>query len=173
MATHRLPILGWGTVPDSTGEVFFQPFSVLATNDVWARQVCRFGSNNVVAPTIDHFLHGGFQVPKNYVGTASVIVVWTSTITSGAVRWQFAYRTVAGDDANSFDQTSTEETVAVDDNAPGAANRRLAASLSVTAANFAADEDVTFTIGRLGAHANDTMSSSAMLFGAYFQYNDV
>ena len=59
MATHRLPILGWGTVPDSSGEVFFQPFCVLATNDVWARQVCRFGSSNVVAPTIDHFLHGG------------------------------------------------------------------------------------------------------------------
>ena len=28
MATHRIPILGWSAVPDSSGNVFFEPYDV-------------------------------------------------------------------------------------------------------------------------------------------------
>ena len=34
-------------------------------------------------------LHGGFVVPKNYVDSANVIIVWTSTATSKNVEWEF------------------------------------------------------------------------------------
>jgi len=53
-------------------------------------------------------LYGLFNVPKNYVGTASVIIVWTTTAITGNVVWDFDYRTVAGDDANSLDQAGNE-----------------------------------------------------------------
>ena len=28
MATHRIPILGWATVPNAAGEVFFESYDV-------------------------------------------------------------------------------------------------------------------------------------------------
>jgi len=172
MATLRIPIHGAMTMPDSTGECFPESYQVLATNDVWQRMVWRFGSSNAAAPTVRHGLHGGFAVPKNYVGTPVVVIVWTATLTSGNVVWDFEYRTVGGNDTTSLDQAGTEESVTVTDAAPGAANRRLEATISL-AANFAVDEEVEFFLARDGADAADTMAGAALLVGAYFQYADV
>lgn len=167
MATHRLPILGHGTVPDGSGSVFFEPFTVKATNDVWGRLV---GVFNDTSTRIG--LRGGFAVPTNYVGTPSIIVVWTTTATTNDVVWDFDYRAVGGDDTESLDQTGTQETVTVTDTAPSAALERLEASLSLTAGNFAADDTVLFELFRDGADAADTMTAAALLFGLYFQYSD-
>lgn len=111
MATHRKSIVGFGTKPDTTGECFFEPYSVLATNDVWDRLVARFGSSNAAQPTLRHGFHGGFVVPKNYVAAATLVIVWSATLTSGNVVWDFDYRTVAGNDTTSLDQAGTEEAV--------------------------------------------------------------
>src|SRR3990172_2325374 len=115
MSTFRLPITGFGLRPDSTGECFLQPYDVLATNDVWKRQVCRFGVSNVAQPTIRHGFYGGFAIPKNYVGSASLIIVWTATVTSGNVVLDFEYRAVGGNDTTSLDQAGTEESLTVTD----------------------------------------------------------
>jgi hypothetical protein len=172
MATKRIPILGLGTVGDSTGECFLQVYNALATNDVWRRLVLMFGSSNAAQPTVRHGVYGGFAVPKDYVGTPKLVLVWTATLTSGNVVWDFDYRTVGGDDTTSLDQSGTEEAVTVTDAAPGAANRRLEVSVNLTAANFAADEEVSFYLARDGADGSDTMAGTAMLFGAYFEYAD-
>lgn len=172
MATHRIPILGWSARPDDTGDCFFEPYDILATNDVWDRLVGRFGASNSAAPTVRAGVHGGFTVPKNYVGSASIVIVWTSTLTSGNVVWDFEYRTVGGDDTTSLDQAGTEESLTVTDAAPTAAHRRLQASITLTAGNLAADEEVTFFLARDGADAADTLAGSALLFQALFQYAD-
>ena len=39
MAAHRIPVLGWPTVPNGSGEVFFEPYDVKASNDAWKRLV--------------------------------------------------------------------------------------------------------------------------------------
>lgn len=168
MATYRLPILDWATVPDSSGNVFFEPYSVKATNDVWLRLVAVF--NNTASARMG--LHGGFTVPNNYVGTAKVIVVWTSTATSGNNVWDFDYRVVSGDDTTSFDQSGTQESVSVTDAAPGAAHRRLEASVNLTSGNFSANANVEFALYRDKSDAADTMAAAAMLFELYFEYAD-
>lgn len=168
MATHRIPILGPGTFPDASGGVFFEPYSIKATNDVWKRLVCIF---NDTATRIG--LRGGFTVPKNYVGSGKIIVVWTSTATTGNCRWEFDYRTVGGDDTTSLDQTTTEESAVVTDAAPTAAHRRLEAQITLTAANLAADEEVEFELFRDGADAADTMAAAAIVFAVLFEYADV
>jgi hypothetical protein len=173
MATHRMPILGWGALPDSTGECFPEPYDILATNDVWKRMVYRFGSNNAAQPTVRHGIHGGFVVPKNYVGSPVVVIVWTATVTSGNVVWDFEYRTVGGDDTTSLDQSGTEQSVTVTDAAPSAANRRLETTVSLTAGNFSADEEVEFYFARDGVDSADTMAGSAILFSLLFQYSDL
>jgi hypothetical protein len=168
MATHRIPILGFNTVPDSSGNVFIEPYPVKASNDRWDHLVVVYNDTST-----DLSLFGLFEVPQNYVGTAAIVVVWTATATSGNVRWQFNYRTVGGDDTTSLDQAGTEESVEANDVAPGAAHRRMTATLSLTSANLAAGETVEFDLTREGSDTgNDTMAAAAILHGVYFQYAD-
>lgn len=169
-ATIRIPILGWSTRPDDTGDCFFEPYDILATSDVWKRLIGRCGANNAAQPTVRAGVHGGFVVPKDYLGTAKLVIVWTATLVAGNVVWDFDYRTVAGDDTTSLDQAGTEEAVTVTDTAPGAAHRRLEVMVNLTSANFAVDDEVEFFFGRDGVDAADTMAGSAILFELYFQY---
>jgi len=168
MAIHRIPILGWQTLPDTIGDVFLQPADVKATNDVWDRLVFVF--NNTSARD---GLHGAFNVPKNYVGTANLIVVWTSTATSGDVEWDFDYRAIGGNDAESLDQTGTQESVNANDTAPSATDERMEISISLTNANFAADDTVLFTLFRDGTDAGDTITAAVQLIDLFFEYTDV
>lgn len=172
MATHQRSILGFGTKPDTSGECFLEPYSVLATNDAWDRLVARFGISNAAQPAVRHGFYGGFVVPQNYVANAIIVVVWTATLTSGNVVWDFDYRTVGGDDTTSLDQSGTEAATTVTDAAPGAANRRLAVNIVQTDGNFSAGEEVEFFFGRDGVDASDTMAGAALLFELIFQYMD-
>jgi len=168
MATFRLPILGHATSPDTSGNVFFEPFSIKATNDVWGSQlVCVF---NDTATRIGS--EGRFAVPKNYVGSPAVVVVWSTTAITGDVEWDFDYRAVGGDDSESLDQTGTQETVNVNDTAPSAIWERMEASLSLTAGNFAVDDTVLFELFRDGTDAGDTIAAAVVLFELFFQYAD-
>jgi hypothetical protein len=167
MATHRLPILGFATVPDTSGNVYLQPLDVSASNDVWDHLVFAFADTSTRIG-----LHGSFEVPQNYAGTAKLVVVWTSTATSGNVVWDFDYRAVGGDDAESLDQAGTQESVTGTDAAPGAAWRRLERSIDLTSANLAAGDTVQFTLFRDGADAADTMAATAFLFDLRLQYAD-
>ena len=166
MSTHRIPILGPGMVPDSSGNVFFEPYDVKASNDVWDRLVLIFNDD---ASRMG--LHGGFTVPKNYVGTPKIIVVWTSTATSGDVEWDFDYRAVGGDDSESLDQAGTQESVNQEDTAPSAAHNRMEVALTLSA-NFAVDDEVEFTLFRDGTDGGDGMAAAAIVFGAFFEYAD-
>lgn len=167
MATHRIPILSFGAVPDSSGDVFFEPYSIKATNDVWGRLVAIF---NDTATRIG--LKGGFTIPKNYVGSAKIIVVWTSTATSGDVEWDVDYRAVSGDDTESLDQAGSQESVNINDTAPSAAHERMEAALTLTAGNFAVDDEVEFELFRDGTDAGDTMAAAAIVFNVLFEYAD-
>lgn len=167
MATHIVPILGVNTIPDTSGSVYMEPFSVKATNDVWGFLVFIFADT---ATRIG--LRGLFRVPQNYIGTAAILVEWTSTATSGDVEWDVDYRAIGGNDAESMDQAGTQETVNSNDTAPTAANNRLSFSLSLTSANLVAGDLVEFELFRDGTDGGDTMAAAAILFGAYFSYAD-
>lgn len=167
MATHRLPILGFGTIPDTSGDVFFEPYTIKATNDVWGRMVAIFNDTSTRIG-----LRGGFVVPKNYVGSPAVIVVWTSTATTSDVEWDFDYRAVGGDDTESLDQTGTQESVNQNDTAPSAIHERMEVSLSLTAGNFAIDDQVQFELFRDGADGGDGMAAAAIVFAILFEYTD-
>ena len=167
MATHRLGILSWPTVPDASGDVFFEPYDVKATNDVWKRLVLVF---NDTATRIG--VRGGFTVPKNYVGTAKLIIVWTSTAITSDVEWDFDYRAVGGNDTESLDQTGTQETVNLNDTAPSAVHERMETSITLTSGNFAADDEVEYELFRDGTDGGDTMAAAAIVFAVLFEYSD-
>ena len=167
MATHRRSILGFATVPDDSGDVFFEPYSVKATNDVWKRLVLIFNETSS-----RRGLRGAFNVPKDYVGSPKIIVVWTAIATSGDVEWDFDYRAVGGNDVESLDQTGTQQSVNIADTAPSAIHERLEAVLALTAANLAADDTVLFELFRDGVDAGDTMAAAAIVHDVLFEYSD-
>jgi hypothetical protein len=168
MATHRISLLS-GAIPDNSGNVFIEPYTVKATNDVWGGLVTIF---NDTATRLG--LRGFVSVPKNYNsgGTTKIVVVWTSTATSGNVVWDADYRAVTGDDSESLDQTSNQESVTVTDAAPGAANRRLEALMTLTAGNLAAGDTLEWELFRDGANGSDTMAAAAILFDVLLEYTD-
>lgn len=167
MATYRLPILGHATNPDPGDTVFFEPYTINATNDVWAPLVIIFPDDSTRT-----LLHGVFAVPQNYTNTANVVIVWTATAVAGDVEWDFEYRAVGGNDTESLDQAGTQESVNANDTAPSAANERMEITIALTDGNFAASDTVTFALARDGTDGGDTMAADAMLFDLFFEYND-
>ncbi len=165
MATHRIPILGPGTVPDTSGDVFFEPYSIKATNDVWDRLVIIFNDTSTRIGVA-----GGFVVPKNYVGSANLIIVWTSTAITNDVEWDFDYRAVGG--VESLDQSGNQESVNTNTTAPSAINLRTETSISLTDGNFAVDDEVEFELFRDGTDGGDLMAAAAIVFSVMFEYAD-
>jgi hypothetical protein len=166
MAKHRWPILNWSMIPDGDGDAFIEPYDIKATNDAWKRLVLIFNDSGV-----KDVLHGGFTVPQNYVGTPKLAITWTSTATSGDVEWDFDYRAVGGDDTESLDQATAQESVNLNDTAPSAIHEKMECLITLSA-NFAAGDEVEFDFGRDGADAGDTMAAAAIVFNVLFEYLD-
>jgi hypothetical protein len=171
MATHRIPILGFPTLPDATGRVFFEPYNVKATNDIFKNLVLIL---NDPGASQNHGVYGKFRIPTNYVGTPKVVVAWTSTATTGTCLFAFDYRAIGGNDAESLDQASFQEQIDISDVAPTATDRKLEVSGALTAGNLAADDEVEFYFYRDGTTGapTDTMAAAAIVFGVYFEYSD-
>lgn len=166
MSTYRWPILTSNALPNGLGNVFFEPYSIKATNDVMGGMVLIF---NDTATRIG--IRGNFIVPQNYVGTAKVLVDWTSTAITGDVEWDVDYRALAV--GESLDQATVQETVNINDTAPAAIHERQTAELTLTSANLVAGDQVLFELFRDGTDAGDTMAAAAIVFGVYLEYSDV
>lgn len=169
MATHRVEIYGWATKPDSSGDVFFEPATVKGTNDFFQGLVLVFNDSGN-----DDEIWGRFTVPQNYNNTANLVIIWTTTATTGDVEWGFAYRAVGGNDAESLDQASAQESLLTgnNDTAPSATDERMEFSISLTDGNFAAGDTVQFIFSREGADAGDGIAAAVRVYSLYFEYND-
>ncbi len=168
MATHRLSILG-GAIPDATGRAFYEPYSVKATNDLFKHMVLILND-----PTSNiHGVYGAFSVPKNYVDTASIIVVFTSTVNTGTAALAFDYDSTADgetlDEGGSFDEETNGNAVA-----PATAQFRKELAISLTDSNIVADDTLHFFFTRDGVFGtpNDTMAAALTVVDLLFQYND-
>jgi hypothetical protein len=168
MAVHHIAILGSSTVPDASGNVWQEPWDVLATNDMWPYLIWRFKNAGAVKIS----LYGSFRVPHNFVGSALIVPEWTTLATTGNAVWGFAYRVVTGSNVNSLDQTGNNEAVSVTAAAPGAAARLMVPTITPTSANFAADARVQYQFSRDKSSGSDTLAADAALHGLNFQYAD-
>jgi len=168
MATHRIQILSFAALPDTSGNVYFEPHAVnFGSNDRYAGMVAVFKDT----ATRDK-LGFRFRVPKNYVGAAKFIVGWAGTVTTGNVRWELDYTAVATS-AESLDPSADQEALGVTSAVAGSARQSVEASMTATAGNFAADDHVMGVLARDGTDAADTMANGAYLFSLEFEYADV
>ena len=163
--TRTTPLFNASMIPDATGDVWFEPYSILATNDLYRHLVARYGANNAAAPTVKSCVYSLAHIPEVYSTSATVTVeiYWTSTLTSGDVVFDFDYRSIGGDNAESLDQTTHQESLTVTDTAPGAANRRMLATMTLTASNLLAADTLECAICRDGADAADTLAGSVLV----------
>jgi hypothetical protein len=153
---------------NANSDVYFEPYPILATNDVWHHGVWRFGASNSAQPTVRSCIAGVFNLPSSLastVSTANAVFIWTGTGTTGNVVWDFEYRIVGGDDTTSLDQSGTQQSVTATDAMPGTAHQRLVASIALTAGNFSGQSNTSMTwqACRDGVDANDTAAFSALL----------
>ena len=86
------------------------------------------------------------------------------------MEWDFDYRAVGGDDAESLDQAGTQESVNANDTAPSAIHERMEITIPLTDANFAPGDEVEFELFRDGADAGDLMAGPAILLDALFEW---
>jgi hypothetical protein len=167
MATIKTPVLGGGTIPDTSGNVWFEPMGV------------SFGSNNLLPGLIGVYadtatkdkLYGRFVVPKNFVSNSQIVIRWAATVTSGKVQWEFAY--VSAGATATYDPAAVEETVTGNPTVAGTARLGNETTIAMTSGNFAADDEVEFYLARDGTSGNDTMAGSSYLFEILFQYTDI
>ena len=95
---------------------------------------------------------------------------WTATVTSNDVEWDFDYNAVAV--GETLDPAAADESVNINDTAPGTARLMLEAELSLTRANIAAGDQLQFTLFRDGTDGGDTMSDDAHVHDVLFVYDD-
>lgn len=72
MATHEIPILGFSTLPDSSGNVFFQDIETLVATA--AANLAMLGFAMPDPGAADEGLFGKLNIPQNYVGTPVLVI---------------------------------------------------------------------------------------------------
>lgn len=168
MATVRIPILNFGSVPDASGDVFFQILSGVTSAP----------TSSTIDPIVLSFIESGnkdgvrgsFEVPNNYVDTAQFVIIWSSNVTTNSVQWDLSYLVRAGDDSESFDVAAESTTDTVSDVAPSAAWERLEATIVVTDVDFTKNDTVQFELFRDGA--TESIVGDVHVFALMFEYND-
>ncbi len=164
MATHRISILQFATMPDTSGNVWLEPAAITQTNDRYAQLVARFKDTS----TKDS-LGFRFPVPTNYVGNPVFEVIWTTTATSGNAVWTSDYN--SGSKTASLDPSTDEESLSVTTAAPGTSQTGVASRMAATAGNFAANDICQGKISRNGA-GSDTIAADLVVYDVIFEYTD-
>ena len=163
MAEHRIAIRNGMTPNENTAEVFFEPYSVEDTATVLDPQVLAYNNSGTKDGA-----YGSFRVPENYVGTASLSIVWTANATIGTVAWDWEVLTRSGAEVMGAAATSNDETTVPTKG--GTVFTREEATITLDDADYAAGDEVLFQLFR--DSVTDTMAAKAVVFGVYFVYAD-
>lgn len=163
--TFRMSILGFATLPDTSGNVWIEPAALTQANDRYPQLVVRFKDT----ATKDS-LGIRFPVPNNYVGSPAIEVIWTSTATTGNAIWTCDYSSAAK--TASLDPSADEESLTVTTAAPGSSQTGVASVIgTMTAANLAANDIWQGKISRNGAGL-DTITADLIVYDIIFQWQD-
>lgn len=161
MATHRV---GVELHIPASADVFFEPSVVKDVNDRYPHLVLIF---NDTATKISCGVR--VVVPKNYIGTVNLVIIWETTATTGNAVWDFDYTAVAT--AESLDPSADQQSVTVTTAASGTARNRIESSMALTAGNLAIDDVIIGNLSRDGASA-DTIAAALSVEAVFLEYND-
>lgn len=153
---------GANLIPDSSGNVFAEPFTVLSASAFFAYQVMAFADT----ATLD-CMYSRWNVPINYQATTTTFIIdWNTTATSGNAIWTLDYRDVS---TATLAATTSQEALTVTTAASGTASARVQSTVTATAANFSAGDIVQIRVCRNGAGA-DTIAATLAIHDIRFSY---
>jgi len=163
MATRRKSIFGIGTIPDDSGNVFFERYDVTDTAAAWKGLVLAFKDSGTKAG-----VRGSFEVPQDYVGSAKIVIVWTANETSGTCvfDWSVLPRSGVEDMGAAFARTTETDSTTKG----GTAFTRETNDITLTDADYAKGDEVLYELFR--DSITDTMAAKCLVFNAYFEYAD-
>ena len=167
MATHRLPIMGFGTVPDSTGECY----SNVISNEVsLGTGLMKNLVMTLKDPSADTGFYGTFQVPQNYVGTPKIVVIGVLDGTVGATSVDFEFSYLTRVDNESIEAAWEENVTFNTGNTNGWTTEDLLEDSGSCSANFTAGDTVFFYFKR--DQGTDDFVGDFHVVGLYFEYAD-
>lgn len=161
-AVRRISVLNGFTLPDTSGNVWYEPAAVTQTNDRYPQGIWRFKDT----ATKDS-LGIRFSVPADYFGAGKVFIFWTTTATSGNAIWTLDYSSAAV--TASYDPSADEESLTVTTAAPGSSQTGVSSSMTLTAADVAANDLFQGKISRNGA-GSDTIAADLVIYDIVFEY---
>ena len=171
MATHRLPILGASTIPDTSNNVYIAPINTIVTIGSGAPAT---GSElAIVMPdpaAADEGFYGKFSVPKNYSSAPVLVIRGVFSGTVGATTLGFGFRKVSLADNEAFDSTYDAEQVASATTSGHSDEDVYEETITLTAGNYAVDDDVFFFFYRDGG--TDDWTGTFLCTGLFFEYSD-
>jgi len=169
MATQKLPIINWSTIPDDV-LIYTEPVNL---------NYHGAGLHNLLLLTFgittgsDIGLAGHFKVPEDYVGAPVIEVEW-STVAALAITLffggRFDYDVAEEAETWAFTTTPLEsvENTSAARNSPQLGHRL---SITLTAANFTIGDNVFYTFFR--EDTADTLAAIVYVADILFTYSDV
>lgn len=167
MAEAILDITGCFNMPSNTGNNFFEPLPIKATNDIFNNLNIIF-NDTAAKERVD----GKWTVPKDFVSGATIRFVWTSTAIAGNAVFDIDYSCIGGNDAESLDPAAVQRNATGTDAAPGTTMYRLIKDIAMTDADLAVDDTVYMGVSRDGADQSDTIAAAVILTQVLFVYQD-
>ncbi len=167
MATHRVPILGAGTSPDTSGLIFPAPIDSQLTMANAKKQLCYVMSAPAGA---DIGILGAFQIPQNYVGTPKIIARGVIDGTPANV-FAVGFQKNALADSEAVDAAYGAEQLANNSTWTGYADEDMyEIEIALTAGDYAVGDTVLFFFFR--DDNVDTTSWNFLLTSLEFEYTD-
>lgn len=161
-STHFITILQWNTVPDNSGLVFFEPYSISDTATTFDPLIARFNDS-----TQRISIASVFQVPENYDSSAQLIVTGTANASTGDMRVGLSYRTVSsGEDYGGAATSTATGTISKS----ATAFEQFREIIDLTSTDFARGDDVFYDLFRGGDDTLDTMAAAMLVMSARFRY---
>ncbi len=173
MATHDIPILGFATLPDTVGNMFFQELEIAVATA--AANLHMLGFTMVDPGGTDQGLYGKFNIPQNYSGTPKIVIrgILDGTISAG-LTLGFGFQQTGGiaDNETADVAFQAADTASADPQSSSHADEDMyeeTIDLTPTLA-YAAGDEVFFFFYR--DQTLDDATFDFHLTGLFFRYND-
>ena len=167
MATHKISMLGSMTLPDTSGEVFFEQASANfdEAENIYDHLLLVYNDSGNAAD----YCYGSFKVPENYSGTAKVELVWADNNEGTAdLNFDFGYRAIATGESGA--PTADQETVAIDDSSSATIEIKQSIESSL-ADNFSPSDTVLWRLAR-DSTSGTGIAEPVYVFELNFIYDD-
>ena len=168
MATHRLPILGATTIPDTSGKVFMDLISNQDTHTNVKNQLAMVMDAPATAGDVGFF--GSFKVPKNFVGSPKCVLTGTYNGDPTSLVSTFAMELIGLANSESIDTAYEAADTVTESTWTGYADEDML-ELSITLTVTLAVDDTVFYHFFLD-DTTDTQTASFLLTSLEFEYSD-